>query len=74
MSEKKNIGRIIQSIGCNGFAGRRYDLAGSIIEQEADDYIIIRTETGEPLIVFFDKHDDKQQIIDEWCSDQDALY
>ena len=46
-----NIGRTIQDFYCNGFAGRRYDLSGSIIEFEADDYMIIRTESGEPIFI-----------------------
>lgn len=34
-----NIGKEIRDLFCNGFAGRRYDLTGSIIEAEANDEI-----------------------------------
>jgi len=78
---KNNIGRIIQDFYCNGFAGRRYDLAESKIEFEADDYIIIRTERGEPIFIGFFTYvngeiykkgwhyNDKQKMIDEWCGE-----
>lgn len=74
-----NIGRIIKDYYCNGFAGRRYDLDGSVIEYEADDYIIIRTKQGEPILIGFFTYDDgkiykdgwhykdKQKLIDAWC-------
>lgn len=77
-----NIGRIIQDFYCNGFAGIRYDLAGSKIEFEADDYMVIRTENGEPIFIGFftyfeDKiykdgwhYKDKQKMIDVWCGEE----
>jgi hypothetical protein len=48
-----NVGRKIKDSYCNGFAGRRYDLEGSIIEHEGDDYMVIRTEKGEPIFIGF---------------------
>lgn len=74
-----NVGRIILDGYCNGFAGRRFDLAESIIEYEASDYIILRTLKGEPVFIGFFTYEngeiykngfhfkDKQKMIDEWC-------
>jgi hypothetical protein len=60
-----NIGKRIHDFYCNGFAGRRYDLEGSIIESEGSDWIVIRTPDEEP--VFLDLRGwDKQENIDEW--------
>jgi hypothetical protein len=64
---EKNVGKKITDFYCNGFAGRRYDLAGSIIESEGKDWIVIRTTEKEP--VFLGKiNEDKQEIIDNWTS------
>jgi hypothetical protein len=41
-----NIGRIINDPYCNGFFGRRYDLAGSEITSEGETWIVIRTANG----------------------------
>jgi len=41
-----NIGRIITDSYCNGFFGRNYDLSGSEIIAEADEYIVIIKENG----------------------------
>ena len=41
-----NIGRIIRDGYCNGFFGREYDLYGSVIIAEGDDYVVIRKENG----------------------------
>ena len=41
-----NIGRIINDGYCNGFFGRQYDLYGSVIIAEDDEYIVIRKENG----------------------------
>jgi len=77
-----NIGRKIKDFYCNGFAGRRYDLEGSIIEHEGDDYMIIRTDKGEPIFIGFFTFDngeiykdgwhynDKQEMIDRWCGEE----
>lgn len=71
-----NVGRKILDFYCNGFAGRRYDLSGAVIEHEANDYIIIRTEKGEAIMIDFYIWEsgevqgiriDKQKLIDEWC-------
>ena len=77
-----NIGRKIKDFYCNGFAGRRYDLEGSIIEHEGDDYMVIRTDKGEPIFIGFFTFDngeiykdgwhykDKQEMIDWWCGEE----
>jgi hypothetical protein len=79
-----NVGRKIKDSYCNGFAGRRYDLEGSIIEHEGDEYMVIRTEKGEPIFIgFFTSIDDeiykdgwhykdKQKMIDDWCGNENG--
>ena len=62
-----NIGKEIKNFFCNGFAGRRYDLTGSIIEAEGDDWIVIRTDEGEPIFMNL-KGWDKQEYIDNWTT------
>ena len=62
----RNIGRTIQDVYCNGFAGRRYDLEGSKIEFEADDYMVIRTENGEPIFIGFFTYVDDKIYKDGW--------
>jgi coenzyme F420-reducing hydrogenase beta subunit len=60
-----NIGKEIKDFFCNGFAGRRYDLTGSIIEAEGHDWIVIRTDEGEPI--FMNLQDgDKQEYVNDW--------
>jgi hypothetical protein len=62
-----NIGKEIRDFFCNGFAGRRYDLTGSIIEAESHDWIVIRSTDGEPI--FMDLRGwDKQKNIDNWTN------
>lgn len=62
-----NIGKEIKDFFCNGFAGRRYDLTGSIIEAEGEDWIVIRTDEGEPI--FMDLQGwDKQDCINNWTT------
>ena len=60
-----NIGKIIKDSYCNGYAGRRYDLAESIIEAEGKDWIVCRTNEGEVIFMNFDEQD-KQTYIDTW--------
>ena len=60
-----NIGKEIRDLFCNGFAGRRYDLTGSIIEAEANDWVVIRTDEGEAVFMDFNGWD-KQEYIDKW--------
>ncbi len=74
-----NVGRIIQSNYCEGFAGNDFNLSGARIEAEADDYIVIRTTEGVPIFIgffTFDKgemykdgwhYKDKEEMIDKWC-------
>ncbi|MGL4781479.1 MAG: hypothetical protein ACRCXN_11695 [Bacteroidales bacterium] len=65
-----NVGRIIKDFYCNGFSGRRYDLTNSVIEAEGNDWIVIRTEEGEPILLVFDKdYHNKQELIDKWCEE-----
>lgn len=74
-----NIGKIIQDFYCNGFAGRRYDLFGSLIESEGQDYIVLRLLNGEPVFIDFSdveegkviqgwKIREKQILIDQWVT------
>lgn len=41
-----NVGRIITNFYCNGYFGRNYDLEGSEIIAEGDEYLVIRKENG----------------------------
>jgi hypothetical protein len=65
-----NIGKRIQDFYCNGFAGRRYDLEGSTIEAESDDWLVIRTEGGAPILLNLQGWD-KQEMIDRWTNTED---
>ena len=60
-----NIGKEIKDFFCNGFAGRRYDLTGSIIEAEGEDWIVIRTDEGEPIFMNLQDRD-KQKYVNDW--------
>ena len=62
-----NVGKEIKDFFCNGFAGRRYDLTGSIIEAEGEDWIVIRTDEGEPVFMNL-KGWNKQEHIDNWIN------
>ena len=62
-----NIGKEINDFYCNGFAGRRYDLEGSIIKAEGKDWIVIRTPDKSPVFINFDGFN-KQQHIDSWTN------
>lgn len=48
-----NIGRIIKDFYCNGFAGRRYDLTNAVIEAEGKDWIVLRLENTELVMIEF---------------------
>ncbi len=59
------LGKKITDSYCNGFAGRRYDLEGAIIEAEGKDWVIIRSTNDEPI--FMDLRGwEKQKNIDKW--------
>ena len=60
-----NIGKEIKDFYCNGFAGRRYDLTGSIIEAEGEDWVVIRTDEGEPIFMNL-QDSDKQEYVNDW--------
>ena len=60
-----NIGKIIKDFYCNGYAGRRYDLAESVIEAEGKDWIVCRTDKGKVVLMDFDEQN-KQTYIDNW--------
>ena len=63
-----NVGKKITDFYCNGFAGRRYDLAGSRIEAEGPEWIVIRTGEGEA--VFMNLHGwDKEEHIAKWTTE-----
>jgi hypothetical protein len=65
-----NIGKRIQDFYCNGFAGRRYDLTGSTIEAEGEDWLVIRTEDGEPIFLNLQGWD-KQEMINNWTNGEE---
>ena len=44
--EMSNIGKTIRDGYCGGFFGRDYDLYGSVIIAEGEEYIVIRKENG----------------------------
>ena len=52
---------------CNGFAGRRYDLADSIIEAEGRDWIVLRTTEGSAVFMNLEGWD-KQEYINNWTN------
>ena len=60
-----NIGKEIKDFYCNGFAGRRYDLTGSIIEAEGEDWVVIRTDDDEPIFMNL-QDSDKQEYVNDW--------
>ena len=60
-----NIGKIIKDSYCNGYAGRRYDLAESVIEAEGKDWIVCRTDKEKVIFMDFDEQN-KQTYIDNW--------
>lgn len=63
-----NIGRIINDSYCNGFFGREYDLNGSTIIAEGDEWIIVRKENGYLEFGNFQYNiPEKQNLIDKWC-------
>ncbi len=63
-----NVGKIISNFYCNGFGGRRYDLAGSIIEAEEEDWIVIRTDENEPVFMNFLNNKEKNEYIAQWTN------
>jgi hypothetical protein len=64
-----NRGRKITDFYCNGYAGRRYDLADSRIEAEGHDWIVIRLQSNDVELLSF-KHGEKEELLDEWCKRQ----
>lgn len=62
-----NIGKTINDGYCNGYFGRRFDLTGAIIEAEGTDWVVIRADDGKPEIASFEKEEEKQKFIDQWC-------
>ena len=62
-----NIGKEIKDFYCNGFAGRRYDVAGSTIEAEGHDWIVIRIPDGEAVFMNL-RGWDKQEYINNWTN------
>jgi len=61
-----NIGKEIKDFYCNGFFGRRYDLTGSIIEGEGEDWIVIRMPDGKAEAATFSSSEDKNEYINNW--------
>lgn len=65
-----NIGKKITDFYCNGFAGRRYDLEGGIIESEGYDWIVIRLPNGETVFMSMAGYD-KDEYIEEWTAEKE---
>jgi hypothetical protein len=61
-----NIGKRITDFYCNGFAGRRYDLEGSTIEAEGDDWLVLRTLDGDPAFIDFTGGWNKEELVETW--------
>jgi len=64
-----NIGKEITDFYCGGFFGRRYDLTGSIIEGEGEDWIVIRIPEPEECsveIATFNSSEEKNEYIKGW--------
>ena len=62
-----NVGLKITDGYCNGFAGRRYDLEGSVIEAEGKDWIVIRIDSDKPEFLNLRGYD-KQYYINMWTA------
>jgi len=62
-----NVGLKITDSYCSGFAGRRYDLEGSIIEAEGKDWIVIRIDSDKPEFLNLRGYD-KQYYINMWTA------
>ena len=61
----EHVGKKITDDYCNGFAGRRYDLEGCVIEAEGKDWIVCRHPEGQPI--FMDLYGwDKENCINRW--------
>lgn len=65
------IGKTINNFYCNGFAGRRYDLDGCVIEAEGVDWIIIRKKSHAPIFMEFHGRTDMDKLITSWCEEND---
>ena len=62
-----NVGLKITDNYCNGFAGRRYDLEGSVIEAEGPDWIVIRIDSDKPEFLNLRGYD-KQYYVNKWTA------
>lgn len=65
---KSNIGKKITDGYCNGYFGRIYDLAGSRIEGEAEDWIVVRLKDDSVHIARFDNKSEKKSCIKSWTN------
>lgn len=54
---KFNVGRTITDFYCQGYFGRDYDLAGSEILAEGDEYLVIRKPNGVVITCNFQSWD-----------------
>lgn len=66
------VGKQINDFYCNGYAGSRYDLSGAKVEAEAHDYVVIRTQSGDPILMHFE-YNDKDEMLDKWTTENDEL-
>jgi hypothetical protein len=70
--EKGNIGKVITDFYCNGKFGRRYDLAGAIIEAEGKDWILIRIKDVVDVAHFTDA-EEKNEYVYNWTYEPDDI-
>lgn len=62
-----NVGRTIWDFYCNGAFGRVYDMAGSVIEAEGADWIVVRKPTKDAVFTTFYSHEQKNEAVGRWC-------
>ncbi len=70
--EKGNVGKVITDFYCNGKFGRRYDLAGTTIEAEGKDWIVIRTKDSVD-VAHFTSEKEKNEYVYNWTSEPDNI-
>ncbi len=57
MENSSNIGRTIRDFYCNGFAGREYDMEGSVIVAEGEGWIVVKKTNGLNVFMDFQNYD-----------------
>lgn len=62
-------GMEIQNFYCNGYFGRHFDLAGSIIMENSPTHLTIRTRSGEWHTARFDEDENYRDLVEEWTTE-----